>query len=84
MTKKHPPPLSCRIRQKLVIVSPSAGFSCGLCLSHRNPKKCRDCTENRSEAISELIMRGFKEGLERGASVPTIQEQLQAQEEADK
>lgn len=74
MTKKHPPARSCRIRQKLVIASPSARLYCGLGLRNRNPKKCEGCTEN----IAALWLEGFKDGMKIGASVPTIQEQLQA------
>lgn len=66
MTKKHPPPLSCRTRQKLVAPSPSAMLHCGLGLRNRDPKKCKGCTENGDEIWTE----GFKEGLEKGMKDP--------------
>lgn len=66
MSRKHSPPIECKIRRALLGGSPSAAMArCTLGLRHSCPK-CKGCTEN----IAEQIAEGFEAGIEDGKKNP--------------
>ena len=66
MSKKHKPPLSCRVRRFFISPSPSAIFcKCALGL-HRRTRRCPGCEANTQEKIVDALLQGIRDGMAEG------------------